>query len=54
MSNSENLQETHGCESNSELNGKEASFRKAPMVSAPRTVRKRRIRGALVPMREDE
>ena len=54
MSNSENYQESHSCESSSELNGKDASFRNAPMISAPRTVRKRRIRGALVPMPQDE
>ena len=41
---------TQGCESNEELNGKGASFRTAPSISAPRTVRKMRIRGALVPM----
>jgi len=44
---------TVGCESNEELNGKGASFRNAPMISEPGTVMKRRIRGALVPMRRD-
>ena len=44
---------TVGCESNTELNGK-ASFRSAPMISAPGTVVKMRIRGALVPMRKPE
>lgn len=43
------------CESNEELNGKDASYRGAPMISAPRVVKKMRIRGALVPMGvEDE
>lgn len=49
MSNTEKYEQTTGCESNTELNGK-ASFRNAPMISAPGTVRKMRIRGALVPM----
>jgi hypothetical protein len=40
---------TVGCESNTELNGK-ASYRNAPMISAPGTVMKMRIRGGLVPM----
>jgi hypothetical protein len=44
---------TAGCESNIELNGK-ASFRSASMISAPRTVQKMRIRGALVPMPKKE
>lgn len=39
-----------GCESNEELNGKGASYRSAPSISAPRIVRKMRVRGALVPM----
>jgi hypothetical protein len=38
-------------EGSEELNGKDASFRNAPMVSAPRTVQKLRIRGAMVPFR---
>ena len=45
---------TAGCESNEELNGKDAAYRNAPMISAPRTVMKRRVRGALVPMRRVE
>ena len=43
----------HPCEGSSELNGKDASYRNAPMLSAPRTVAKMRVRGALVPMRQD-
>lgn len=42
--------ETHACEGAPELNGKDASFRTVNMISAPATVVKRRIRGALVPM----
>ena len=45
----EHHNETHPCEG-SDLNGKGASYRNAPMISEPRTVVKRRIRGALVPM----
>jgi hypothetical protein len=41
---------TTPCEGSSELNGKDASYRNAPMISAPGVVRKMRIRGALVPM----
>ena len=37
-------------EGSEELNGKDASYRNAPMISAPAIVVKRRIRGALVPM----
>jgi hypothetical protein len=37
-------------EGSEELNGKDASYRNAPMISAPRTVQKMRVRGALVPM----
>lgn len=37
-------------EGSQELNGKDASYRNAPMISAPRTVVKQRIRGALVPI----
>jgi hypothetical protein len=50
MSDSTKYDETVGCESNTELNGEGASFRGAKMVSDPRTVRKTRIRGALVPL----
>ena len=54
MSNSEKYDQTVGCESNQELNGKDASFRGAKMVSEPRIVRKMRIGGALVPMPREE
>ena len=37
-------------EGSEELNGKDASYRIAPMISAPRTVLKQRVRGALVPL----
>ena len=50
MSNTEKYESTTPCEGSSELNGKDASYRNAPMISAPGTVRKMRIRGALVPM----
>jgi len=36
-------------EGSTELNGNDSSFRNAPMISAPRTIPKMRIRGALVP-----
>lgn len=52
MSDSEsNLDMSQGCESNEELNGKDAAYRHAPMISAPRLIPKMRVRGALVPMR---
>lgn len=44
-----NYDMTTAPEGSEELNGKDASYRSAPMISAPRTVLKRRIRGALVP-----
>ena len=51
MSDSDvNYDQTAGCESNEDLNGKDASTRNAPMISAPRLVQKLRLRGALVPM----
>jgi hypothetical protein len=50
MSNTEKYEQTTGCESSPELNGKDASYRNAPMISAPGIVKKMRIRGALVPM----
>jgi len=54
MTNEEDKHDTtSGCESNTELNGN-ASYRNAPMISAPRTVRKMRIGGALVPMPQEE
>jgi len=37
-------------EGSEDLNGKDASYRNANMISAPRMVVKRRVRGALVPM----
>ena len=45
-----NFDMTVSPEGSEELNGKDASFRGAPMISEPRTVRKMRVRGALVPM----
>ena len=42
--------QTIGCESNTELNGEGSSFRNANMISAPKTILKRRIRVALVPI----
>jgi hypothetical protein len=53
MAKEENYQESHPCEG-SDLNGKGASYRNAPMISAPGTVVKMRIKGALVPMRKPE
>ena len=41
-------------EGSEELNGKDASYRKAPMISAPAIVVKQRIRGALVPMPREQ
>jgi hypothetical protein len=38
------------CEGSEELNGKDASYRGAPMISAPKLVQKLRRRGALVPI----
>lgn len=45
-----NYDMTTSCEGSEDLNGKDASFRSANMISAPRTVLKRRVGGALVPM----
>jgi hypothetical protein len=45
-----NYDMTTSCEGSEELNGKDSTYRHAPMVSAPRMVRKMRVRGALVPM----
>lgn len=51
MSDTEsNYDMSTSCEGSEDLNGKDASYRQAPMVSAPREVRKMRVRGALVPM----
>jgi hypothetical protein len=52
MSSTEHHNETASCEGSEELNGKGASFRSAPMISAPGTVQKMRIRGGLVPMKK--
>lgn len=41
-------------EGSEDLNGKDATFRTAPAISAPRVILKQRIRGALVPMRRTE
>ena len=40
---------TTSSEGTEDLNGKDASYRHAPMISTPRTVVKRRVGGALVP-----
>ena len=45
----EQYNETHSSEG-SEANGKDASYRNAPSISVPKTIVKRRIGGALVPM----
>jgi hypothetical protein len=49
-----NFDSTTAPEGSEELNGKGASYRNAPMISAPRTIRKMRIGGALVPMPQEE
>jgi len=54
MENTEVNYESSSCEGSEDLNGKDASFRNAGMISAPRTVVKRRVRGALVPMGRTE
>ena len=51
---SEKYENTTGCESNAELNGKDASFRTAKMISDTRVVKKVRIKGALVPLPKDQ
>lgn len=45
-----NYDMTSPCEGSEDLNGKDASYRNANMISSPRTVMKRRVGGALVPM----
>lgn len=50
MEELDSTQNNVSCEGNSELNGKDAVTRSAPMISESRVVMKRRIRGALVPM----
>jgi len=52
--NDTNYDLSTSCEGSEDLNGKDASYRSAPMISAPRTILKRRIRGALVPFRAEE
>ena len=41
-------------EGSEELNGKDASYRHAPMISEARIIVKQRVRGALVPMRKTQ
>lgn len=54
MSSSESKYDTTApCEGSPDLNGKDASYRNAPLISPPKTIRKLRIRGALVPVRDD-
>jgi hypothetical protein len=51
MNDSEaNYDMSTSCEGSEELNGKDSSYRNAPMISAPRLVQKLRLRGALVPI----
>jgi len=45
-----NYDMTTSCEGSEDLNGKDASYRQAPMLSAPCVIQKMRVRGALVPM----
>jgi hypothetical protein len=45
-----NFDSTSSCDGSEELNGKDASTRSAPMISAPRLIQKMRIKGALVPI----
>lgn len=49
-----NYDMTASCEGSEDLNGKDASYRNAPMISAPRMVRKMRVGNALVPLRREE
>lgn len=46
-----NYDMTASCEGSEDLNGKDASYRNANMISAPRLIVKQRVRGALVPIR---
>jgi len=51
MENAESqFDSTMSPEGSQELNGKDASYRNAPMISAPGTILKQRIRGVLVPI----
>jgi hypothetical protein len=52
--NASKYDSTTPVEGSSELNGKGASYRNAPMISAPGTIKNMRIRGALVPMPKDQ
>lgn len=54
MDSTEANYESPTCEGSEDLNGKDASFRNAGMISAPRLVIKRRVRGALVPIGRTE
>jgi hypothetical protein len=45
-----NYDMTTPSEGSEDLNGKDASYRNANMISAPRVVVKRRVGGALVPI----
>jgi hypothetical protein len=47
----DSLNRTHSCETHEEANGKDATYRNAPMISVPQVIVKQRIRGALVPMK---
>ena len=49
--NESNYDMSTPCEGGEELNGEGASYRNAPMISAPRVIQKMRVRGAMVPMR---
>jgi hypothetical protein len=51
--NDSDFDQTTPCEGSEDLNGKDASYRSAPMISAPRTIRKMRVGGALVPMPQE-
>jgi|LauGreDrversion4_2_1035121.scaffolds.fasta_scaffold13125_8 hypothetical protein len=48
--NNSNYEISTSCEASEDLNGKNASYRTAPMLSAPKVIQKMRVRGALVPM----
>ena len=50
----DSLNQTHSCEAHEEANGKDATYRNAPMISTPKTIIKQRIRGAMVPMRQQQ
>lgn len=54
MLEEDSLNQTHPCEAHEEANGKDATYRHAPSISEPKTIIKRRIRGAMIPMRRQE